>query len=306
MTSPWRKLTTIGRSTADSFGDDELMTRAAALAFYTALSLAPLLLFLVWAISIVEPAWLERFLGMLAGIMGSRAAETLKDIAASARHRTYAGQAATLVGVVVTVFSASAVFAQLQSTHNRVWHVKPKPGAAVGAWLRARAHALSLMMGVGFLLVISFVVSSFVETLVSGAAPVWKGVEVALGALTLFVAFCAMYKVLPDAAVDWSDVLLGALITTLLFVLGRYAINFYVARANVGGAYGSAAGFVILLTWAYYSSVVVLIGASLTRAVADALGKPIQPSAHAVEITAGPVEQPAKRPRDHAPPRSPH
>lgn len=292
MTSPWRKLATIGRSMVTAFGDDELMTRAAALAFYTALSLAPLLLFLVWAISIVEPAWLERFMGMLAGIMGSRAALTLKDIVVAARRHTYAGQAATVVGVVVTVFSASAVFAQLQGTLNRVWHVKPKPGAALGAWLRARAHALSLMMGVGFLLVISFVVSSFVESFVTGTSPLWKGVEVLLGALTLFAAFCAMYKVLPDAAVDLSDVVLGALITSLLFVLGRYAINFYVARANVGGAYGSAAGFIILLTWAYYSALVVLIGASLTRAVADALGKPIRPSEHAVEITPAPVEQP--------------
>lgn len=291
MTSRWRPFVTVARSTASAFSDDELMTRAAALAFYTALSLAPLLLFLVWAISIIEPGWLDRFMGMIAGIMGSRAALTLQEIVSSAREHRRAGQAATIVGVAVTVFSASAVFAQLQGTLNRVWHVKPRPGAAIGAWLRARAHALSLMMGVGFLLVISFVVSSFVESFVTGTSPAWKGVEMLLGSATLFVAFCAMYKVLPDAAVDWSDVVFGALITSLLFALGRYAINFYVIRANVGGAYGSAAGFIILLTWAYYSALVVLIGASLTRAMADARGKPIRPSAHAVEIVPAPVER---------------
>lgn len=273
-------------STVDAFNDDELMTRAAALAFYAALSFAPILLLLVWTVSVLQPAWLAQMLAMMASIVGERAAGAIDDVVKSARAHPQLGNVASLLGMGITLFSASAVFAQLQGTLNRVWHVKPKPGAAIGAWLRARAHAFALLVGVGFLLIISFVVSATIQALIPGQDTLWKAIEYLVSVVVFVIAFGGMYKVLPDAAIEWRDAVMGAIITTLLFLLGKYAIGFYISHANVGGAYGPAAAFVVLLTWVYYSSIIVLVGAALTRAVAEARGKPILPSDHAVEIEA--------------------
>ena len=299
MAKQRNKLVTTIFSTVEAFSDDELMTRAAALAFYAALSFAPLLLLLVWTISVIQPSWVASLTDMLSGIVGSRAAAAINDVVISARAHPQLGSVAGLVGTGITLFSASAVFAQLQGTLNRVWHVKPKPGAAIGAWLRARAHAFALLVGVAFLLIISFVVSATIQALMPGQDGVWKTMEYGVSVLVFVVAFGAMYKVLPDAAIEWTDAVTGALITTLLFLLGKYAIDFYIAHANVGGAYGPAAAFVVLLTWVYYSSIIVLIGAALTRAVAEARGKPIRPSEHAVEIeaTLAEVSEPGGAPK---------
>lgn len=290
--SALRKLFTVIHSTVDAFSDDELLTRAAALSFYAALSLAPLLLLLVWGVSIIQPDWVSGVTQMLSAVVGQRSAVAINEVLNAVKGKTMSGNVASIVSIAITVFSATAVFAQLQGTLNRVWRVKPKPGAAIGAWLRARAHAVALLAGLGFLLVISFVISTAIRSAIHGEGQLWTALGTASGLVVLFVAFCAIYKVLPDAEVEWSDVMLGAAITSLLLQLGRYVIDFYLVRANVGSAYGSAAGLVVLLTWMYYSSVVVLTGASLTRALADAYGKPIRPSEHAVEIMPGDVELP--------------
>lgn len=290
--SALRKFFTVIRSTVDAFADDELLTRAAALSFYAALSLAPLLLLLVWAVSIVQPDWIGGVTQMLATVVGEGGAVAINDVLDAVKGRTLSGNVASIISIGITVFSATAVFAQLQGTLNRVWRVKPKPGAAIGAWLRARAHAAALLVGLGFLLVISFVISTAIRSVIHGQGELWTALGATSGLIVLFVAFCAIYKVLPDALVDWSDVMLGAAITSLLLQLGRYVIDFYLERAKVGSAYGSAAGLVVLLTWMYYSAVVVLTGASLTRALADAYGKPIRPSMHAVEFLPGEVEVP--------------
>lgn len=293
------KLATIVRSTVDAFNDDELITRAAALAFYAALSFAPLLLLLVWTVSVIQPAWLARILAMLTSIVGTRAAGAIDDIVRSARAHPHLGSVAGLVGTGITLFSASAVFAQLQGTLNRVWHVKPKPGAAIGAWLRARAHAFALLVGVGFLLIVSFVASAAIQELLPGNDGSWKVTEYMVSVAVFVVAFGGMYRVLPDATIEWKDAAIGALMTTLLFLLGKYGIDFYISRANVGGAYGPAAAFVVLLTWVYYSSIIVLVGAALTRATAEARGKPILPSEHAVEVesTLAEISEPGGLPK---------
>jgi membrane protein len=286
------------RSTVDAFTDDELLTRAAALSFYAALSMAPLLLLLVWTVSIIQPGWVGGVTQMLAAVVGERGAGAINDVLDAVKGRTLSGNVTSIVSIGITLFSATAVFAQLQGTLNRVWRVKPRPGAAIGAWLRARAHAVGVLAGLGFLLVISFVISTAIRSAIPNEGMVWSVLGAITALIVMFVAFCAIYKVLPDALVEWSDVMLGAAITSLLLQLGRYAIDFYLIRAQVGSAYGSAAGIVVLLTWMYYSAVVVLTGASLTRALADAYGKPIRPSEHAVEFLPGDIDVPRDDDRD--------
>jgi len=277
-------------SAVDGFSDDELMTRAAALSFYAALSFAPLLLLLVWIVSMLHPAWQGELSEALAGVVGTRAAEALDAVIASAKSHPKLGDIAGLIGIGVTLFGASAVFAQLQGTLDRVWRVKPKPGAAVSAWLRARARAFALLGGIAFMMIISFLVSAAIQTLVRGDGTAWQIVEYAISVVVFVAAFATMYKVLPDALIDWGEAIIGAVLTTALFLLGKYGIGLYIQYADVGGAYGPAGAFIVLLTWTYYSSIIVLLGAELTRGVADARGKPIRPSVHAVEIEAAPAE----------------
>ena len=283
-------------SAVEGFSDDELITRAAALSFYAALSFAPLLLLLVWLVSMLHPAWRGELSAALAGVVGERAAEALNVVIDSAKSHPRLGDLAGIIGIGVTLFGASAVFAQLQGTLDRVWRVKAKPGEAVGAWLRARARAFALLGGITFMLIISFVVSALIQTLVKGDGVVWKVVEYAISVLVFVAAFGAMYKVLPDALIDWSEAIIGAVLTTVLFLAGKFAIGLYIQYANVGGAYGPAGAFIVLLTWTYYSSIIVLLGAELTRGVADARGKPIRPSGHAVRIEAAPAELPEETP----------
>ncbi|MGY3229790.1 membrane protein [Luteibacter sp. HA06] len=277
-------------SAVNGFSDDELMTRAAALAFFAALSFAPVLLLLVWIISMLHAGWQDQLSDALASVVGSKAAEALDGVIKSAKEHPRLGDIAGIIGLGVTIFGASAVFAQLQGTLDRVWRVKPKPGAAVTAWLRARGRAFALLGGLAFVLVVSFIVSAVIQTLIRGDGTTWKVIEYAVSVLVFVGAFGIMYKVLPDAVIDWSDAVIGAVLTTVLFLGGKFVIGLYIEHSNVGGAYGPAGAFVVLLTWMYYSSLIVLMGAELTRGVADARGKPIRPSVHAVEIEAAPAE----------------
>lgn len=276
---------------AAGFSDDELMTRAAALAFYSALSMAPLLVLLIWALSLLHSGWDTKLLDMLNGMIGPRAAGAVKAVMDNAKERPQVGNIAGLVGLVVTLIGASAVFAQLQGSLNRVWGVRSRPGAAVGAWLRTRAHALALLVGIAFLLVVSFLLSGVIQLLVPGNTMAWQIIEDLISAAVFVLVFGAMYKVLPDAIIEWSDALVGALLTAVLFIAGKFLIGIYIDHSNVGGAYGPAGAIIVLLTWVYYSSIIVLMGAELTRGLADARGKPIRPNAHAVEIQSLRVEK---------------
>ncbi|SEO78914.1 membrane protein [Luteibacter sp. UNC138MFCol5.1] len=303
MKAAWGGVKRTVMSAVDGFSDDELITRAAALSFYAALSFAPLLLLLVWTVSMLHPAWQGELSEALAGVVGTKAAEALNAVIASAKSHPKLGDIAGIIGIGVTLFGASAVFAQLQGTLDRVWRVKPKPGAALSAWLRARARAFALLGGIAFMMIISFVVSAAIQTLVRGDGTAWKIVEYAISVVVFIAAFATMYKVLPDAVIDWNEAIIGAILTTALFLLGKYAIGLYIQYSDVGGAYGPAGAFIVLLTWTYYSSIIVLLGAELTRGVADARGKPIRPSAHAVEIEAAPAEisaSPRTEPAGHS------
>jgi membrane protein len=278
------------RSAASGFSKNELMTRAAALAFYSALSLAPLLVLLIWVLSL-HSGWERQLLGTLRGMAGPRAADAVNTVVESAKARPHTGKLAGLIGVLVTLVGASAIFVQLQTALNRIWNVRPKPGAAVGTWLRARAHALTLLVGILFLLIISFALSALIQLLVPGDTLAWQIVENLISAVVFVGVFGAMYKVLPDVIIGWSEALSGASLTAVLFIIGKFLIGLYMQHSNVGGAYGPAGAIIVLLTWIYYSAIIVLLGAELTHGLAAARGAPIRPSAHAVEMEAALTEK---------------
>jgi membrane protein len=270
----------------DGFTDDELMTRAAALAFYSALSFAPLLVLLLWMLSALRTEWQSDLVNSLTSVLGEQGAGAVKMVMENARSRPHLGHIVGIIGLVVTVVSASAVFAQLQSTLNRVWRVRAKPGTsqAVFGWLRTRARALGLLIGITFLLIVSFVISALIQTFVPGDSMAWLVVEniVALGVFV--VVFGAMYRVLPDASIAWRDAARGGFLTAVLFIAGKYVIGIYIGYARVGGAYGPAGAIVVLLTWVYYASIIVLLGAELTHGLAVARGVRTEPASYAERI----------------------
>ncbi|HEX5304661.1 MAG TPA: YihY/virulence factor BrkB family protein [Dyella sp.] len=268
--------------TAKGFAHDELSTRAAALAFYSALSFAPLLVLLLWIVTSLEPAWQNELVDSLQGLVGPRAADAVTLVLENARDRPGVGSWAGLVGLGVTLIGASAVFAQLQGAINRVWNLIPRPGGAIVDWLRARMMALGLLLSLAFLMVTSFGASALIAVFVRGDTLVWQVVE-ALISLALFTGlFAAIFKVLPDASIAWPEAIVGGVLTAVLFASGKLVIGLYLARSNVGGAYGSAGGVVVLLVWVYYSALILLLGAELTQSVAQVRGRPIVPRAHAV------------------------
>jgi len=235
------------KATVAGFGDNELMTRAAALAFYAALSVAPMLLLLVWTLSSLHPGLEAQLTDALRTTVGEKASASLEAVITRAHEHPRLGHLAGIIGMGVTLFSASAVFAQLQGTLNRVWRVKPKPGEAVGAWLRARARAFAVLGGLAFLLIISFVVSALIQGVFGGEGVVWTAAKYVVSVFVFAGAFTLMFRVLPDATIDWSDALLGACLTTGLFLAGEFGIGFYVAHSDVGGAYGPAGAFDVLM-----------------------------------------------------------
>ncbi len=281
------------RTTSKGFSDDELMTRAAALAFYSALSFAPLLVLLLWVVASLRPEWQAQLVDSLNGLVGQRASDAVRLVIENAKQRPNVGSMAGVIGLGVTLIGASAVFAQLQGALNRVWGLQPRPGNtrhAILGWLRARLHALGLLLSLAFLLVISLSASALIAVFVRGGTTGWHALETVISLAVFVVIFGAIYKVLPDAIIEWRDAAIGASLTALLFVVGKVAIGIYLERSNVGGPYGPAGGVVVLLVWVYYSALILLLGAELTEAVAEARGTPIQPRAYAMSIKPSPLD----------------
>jgi membrane protein len=274
----WRVM----RKAANGFSDDELMTRAAALAFYSALSFAPLLVLLLWIAASLRPEWQVQLVDSINGLVGTRAADAVRLVIANARQRPGFGSWAGVFGLAVTLVGASMVFAQLQGAVNRVWGLRARPGRAVLGWLRARLYALGVLLGLAFLLIVSFSASALIALFVRGDTLGWQLVEAVVALLVFAAVFAAIFKILPDAMIAWRDALVGATLTALLFAAGKFGIGVYLDRSGVGGAYGPAAGVVVLLVWVYYSAVILLLGAELTEAVAAERGVPIRPNAHAM------------------------
>jgi membrane protein len=266
------------------FSDAELMTRAAALAFYSALSFAPMLVLLVWVFSLVHSGWQRDLAHSLTHVIGKNAADSVTDVINNAKSRPRIGNIAGIIGIVVMLLAASAVFAQLQATLNRIWKVRSKPGATVSAWLRAKAHAIAVLVGLAFMLIVSFVASGAVHFVVPRHTLAWQISENVVSLLIFVLIFGAMYKILPDAKIDWLDALNGAVLTAVLFMAGKFGIRLYINHSSADLNYGPAGAFVVVLTWVYYSSIIVLVGAEMTRALAEARGKPVRPNGETIEV----------------------
>ena len=260
---------------------DDVLTLAAALAFYTMLSFAPLIVLAIWASSAAGPGAENSLLDEVHAIAGEQARAAAEAVIQSGKMKPEIGSVAGIAGIVVLVVGATTVFAQLQSSLNLMFDVVATPTNAIWAWLRRRVLSLGVIFAIGFVLIVSLIISALLGWLLPhGGLAIDVANEVA-SALVFALLFGMLFRYLPDARIGWRAALFGGATTAVLFTLGKWAIGLYVARSDVGGAYGAAGSLVVLLVWVYYSAAIFFYGAELTAASLEAWGIAIKPLAHA-------------------------
>jgi membrane protein len=280
------------------FGEDKGTTLAASLAYYTALSMAPLVLLALWAAALVGPGAQKGLIDELTALLGSEGGAAVSLVVENAREQPSLGNISGIVSLLTLAFGASAVFAQLQSALNHIWDVRSKPKRGIGAWFRKRLLSAGMLLALLFLLLVSTAISAmlsaafrFVETL-PGNAVLWSVVNLAISIVVFAAAFALMFRYLPDVRIEWRDVRFGALSTAVLFAIGKHLLGLYLGRGSVGSAYGAAGSLIVLLVWAYYSALIFFLGAEWTQVWARQQGRGIDPDENA-ELLDGPVKRPA-------------
>jgi membrane protein len=210
-------------------------------------------------------------------------------VANAGRHGS--GVVATVVAFVTILVGATGVFGQLQKTLNKIWDVEPRPGLGLKGLLKARAVAFGMILGVGFLLLVSLVVSALLSGLGDYLTGLFPGAAFILPTLSFLVSFAVItllfaliYRVLPDVEISWEDVWVGAVFTALLFSIGKYLIGLYLGHSSVTSVYGAAGSVVVILLWVYYSSQILFFGAEFTQVWAKRYGAAIVPSKNAVAV----------------------
>jgi membrane protein len=272
------------RSAVLDFLDDDAMELAAGLAFYTALSLGPLVLIVIKIAGLLDPNAQDHVVEQITGLVGSQGGEAVAAVIDSAERNPTTGTLAAILGVATLAFSATGVFAQLQAALNRIWDVRPKPGGAIWAWLRKRVLSLGMVLSIAFLLVVSLVISAGISAVFSQDTLLWNAVNFVASLALFSFLFALMFRYLPDARIAWHDVVFGAVVTALLFAVGKQAIGLYLGRSAVASAYGAAGSLVVLLLWVYYSGIVFFLGAEITEAWAQEKQTPIVPDETAERI----------------------
>ena len=294
--------------------DDDAPSMGAALAYYTVFSIAPLLLIVIAVAGLVfgQEAARGEIMGQLSGLLGTDSARAVEDLLQSVNNPE-AGVLATLLGIVVLLIGATTVFAELQSALDRIWRAPERPvGSGLWALLRSRLLSLGMVMGLGFLLMVSLVVSAGLSALgkwwtpwlSAGAVDMAQALNVGVSMVLLSAIFAMIYKWMPRVKVAWSDVGVGAVITALLFTLGKSLIGLYIGRSGVASAFGAAASLVVLLVWVYWSAQVFLLGAEFTWVWANRHGSlkgrygdgPLPSARHAAPPARPPAGPPASPP----------
>ncbi len=264
--------------TTQSFIDDEALSRGAAIAFYAVTSLAPILLIVIAIAGLVfgHDAAQDAISSQFSELMGKQAAEVLQSVIASASAKS-SSIVAAIAGIAMLIATASGVFGEMQAALNTIWKARPR-ATTLSRLIRARVTSLGLVAALGFLLIVSLVVSAgltafgnYLDRLPMGTL-LLSGINFAVSWLLFAVLFGAIYKVLPDRTLQWADVIVGAMMTSLLFNVGKMLIGWYIGSSAVASSYGAAGGLIILLLWVYYSAQIFLFGAEFTKIYANTHG----------------------------------
>lgn len=281
------------------FDEDKVTKLSGSLAYYTVFSMGPLLIVIIslCGMFLGKEAVEGKIYAQLAGFVGADTAAQLQEIIKNA---SLAGKSkvAAIIGGITLLIGSTTVFAEIQDSINGIWGLKPKPKRGWVKMLQNRFLSFSVIISLGFLLLVSLGVTAIIDGFsdrLSNRFPQVAivvfyiiNVLITLGVTTLI--FSVIFKVLPDATIKWKDVTAGAVATSLLFMLGKFGISFYISKSNVGSTYGTAGSLVILLLWVYYSSLILYFGAEFTKAYAVKYGSNIYPTQYAVTTKVVEVE----------------
>ena len=293
MKSKAKLLLDVTKGTAKEFNEDKALRLSAALAYYSIFSIGPLLFVMVMVATwFIHDQDIVRghVQDYLKGFIGDGPAKTIESMMAAKKLGT--SPVTTALAIITLLFGASGVFGQLQDALNTIWEVKAKPGMGIMAFLRDRFLSMSMVLGLGFLLLISMVITTGVHALVQRGGqllPIPDAVTTALSMVLSFLVvmllFAMIFKFLPDVKIRWKYAWVGAFVTAVLFTIGKVLLGLYLGREGMESSYGAAGSVVLVLLWIYYSSVILFFGAEFTQVYMRHMGAKMKPSKYAVPVT---------------------
>jgi membrane protein len=263
------------RQTLMAWNQHDAPRLGAALAFYTILSLAPLVILVVAVVAIVfgHSTAQDQILAQVRQMIGPQGAETVKSAIEHAQQPS-SGILASLIGILTLFFGASGVFIELRSALNMIWEVPPAEDLSIAGIIKQRFFSFGLVLAIGFLLLVSLVLSAalaavglFFADLLPMPEAVLNGLNFLVSFLAISVLFALIFRYVPDSEIDWREIWIGALVTAFLFTVGKALIGLYLGRASVGSAYGAAGSLMVVIVWVYYSSQIFFFGAEFTQAL---------------------------------------
>jgi len=288
------------KQTFQEWLQDKAPQLGAALAYYTVFSLAPLVLVLLAIIGVIfrdDPAgaW-DKITEQMGYFLDQSAVQVVQSIAQKASQPGKSTLGAVM-GVALALFGASGVFGQLQDALNTIWGVKAKPGLGIWGFLRSRFLSFAIVGGIFFLLLVSLAIeallkgfSHYVQSVLPGGIVVALTIYIVFDFAVVVVLFAMIFKFLPDVEIQWRDVWIGAVMTAMLFGIGKWLLGFYLGSGAAGSAYGAASSLITLLLWVYYSSQILLFGAEFTQVYAARAGRAFEPTEYAVRIETKEIE----------------
>ncbi len=288
-----RQLLPLLKNAATDWVDDGAMRLSSSLAYYAIFSLAPLLVIVIWMAGLVfgEEAARGQLSQEIAHLAGKGAGEAIQSAVQSSAAQKATGVLATVISTALLLFGASTVFAELKDALNTIWGVVVKPGRPFFTLVHDRFFSFSIVLAIGFLLLVSLIISVLLAALglyMSGRfqlpPAVWQAWDFVISFAVVTGLFAMIFKLLPNVRLRWRDVWLGAVTTSLLFTLGKFVIGYYLATSSVASSFGAAGSVVIVLAWIYYSACILFFGAEITKGYARRFGSGIEPNNRAVLI----------------------
>jgi len=281
------------KRTFDDFSTYKITTLSAALAYCTIFAMAPLLIIVIWLCDLFlgKAAIDGRIFVEIRSFVGTTAASQIQDLIKSAT-LSKANVIASIIGIVSLIIAASGIFTQIQDSINFIWQLRIKPQKGLIKLLLNRLLSFSMLLSLGFILLVSLFINTLMDAFSERIIHFFPGLETQLAYfLNLFLTFLVIsflfgiiFKVLPDAKIEWRDVRAGAIVTAVLFMLGKFLITFYMAKTKISSSYGAAGSVLIILLWVYYSSIILYFGAAFTKEYAKYKGRQIYPNSYAVFI----------------------
>ncbi|HET7228451.1 MAG TPA: YihY/virulence factor BrkB family protein [Longimicrobium sp.] len=282
------------KKSGKDFGEDECPRMAAALAYYIVFAMPAMLILLLMIVSafVSRDTVQEALSGQFGSMIGPDGAKLVTTMITQAK-QPGGGVIATILGIGAVVLGATGAFLQLQAALNRAWEVKPDPNAGgIKNFIFKRVLSLGMVLGIAFMLLVSLALSAaltaiggMIGQLIPGGSAIVAGIlQTVISLGVVFLLFAAIFKVLPDAEIRWKDVWVGALVTAVLFEVGKWGLGLYLGNSNPGKAYGAAGSMAVMLVWIYYTSMIVLFGAEFTQTWANERGQGILPDEGAVKV----------------------